>query len=61
MNSLNDEVDIIKETTDIYSLKEKSKAKIVLVVGMAVGVFLGAVVAFVKEFIDEYKKRCKKK
>lgn len=59
LDSLNDEVDIIKETTDIYSLKEKSKAKIVLVVGMAVGVFLGAVVAFVKEFIYEYKKRCK--
>lgn len=59
LDSLNDEVDIIKETTDIYSLKEKSKAKIVLVAGMVVGVFLGAVVAFVKEFIDEYKKRCK--
>ena len=59
LDSLNGEVGIIKETTDIYSLKEKSKAKIILVVGIVVGVFLGVIIAFINEFIKEYKKRYK--
>lgn len=60
LNSLNDKLDIIKETTDIYFLKGQSKAKLILVVGIIMGLFLGIIVAFLKEFIDEYKRRYKK-
>ena len=60
LDSLNDKIDSIKETTDIYFLKGQSKAKLILVVGIVMGLFLGTMVAFFKEFIDEYKKRYKK-
>lgn len=60
LDSLNDKMDIIKETTDIYFLKGQSKVKLILAVGIVMGVFLGVVVAFLKEFIDGYKKRYKK-
>lgn len=60
LDSLNDKMDIIKETTDIYFLKGQSKAKLILVVGIVMGLFLGIMVAFLKEFIDGYKKRYKK-
>lgn len=60
LDSLNDKMDIIKETTDIYFLKGQSKAKLILAVGIVMGVFLGVMVAFLKEFIDGYKKRYKK-
>lgn len=60
LDSLNDKMDIIKETTDIYFLKGQSKAKLILAVGIVMGLFLGIMVAFLKEFIDGYKKRYKK-
>lgn len=60
LDSLNDKMDIIKETTDIYFLKGQSKAKLILAVGIVMGVFLGIMVAFLKEFIDGYKRRYKK-
>lgn len=60
LNSLNDKLDIIKETTDIYFLKGQSKAKLILAVGIVMGLFLGVMVAFLKEFIDGYKRRYKK-
>lgn len=60
LDSLNDKVDIIKETTDIYFQKGQSKAKLILAVGIVIGVFLGVMVAFLKEFIDRYKRRYKK-
>ena len=60
LDSLNDKMDIIKETTDIYFLKGQSKAKLILAVGIIMGLFLGIMVAFFKEFIDGYKKRYKK-
>lgn len=60
LDSLNDKLDIIKETTDIYFLKGQSKAKLILAVGMVMGLFLGIMVAFLKEFIDGYKRRYKK-
>ncbi|MGL4865907.1 MAG: Wzz/FepE/Etk N-terminal domain-containing protein [Cetobacterium sp.] len=60
LNSLNDKLDIIKETTDIYFVKGQSKAKLILAVGIIMGVFLGIMIAFFKEFIDGYKKRYKK-
>lgn len=60
LDSLNDNMDIIKETTDIYFLKGQSKAKLILAVGIVMGVFLGIMVAFLKEFIDGYKRRYKK-
>lgn len=60
LDSLNDKLDIIKETTDIYFVKGQSKAKLILAVGVVMGLFLGIMVAFLKEFIDGYKKRYKK-
>lgn len=60
LDSLNDKMDIIKETTDIYFIKGQSKAKIILIVGITMGLFLGIMVAFLKEFIDNYRKRYKK-
>lgn len=60
LDSLNDKVDIIKETTDIYFVKGQSKAKLILAVGIVMGLFLGIMVAFLKEFIDGYKRRYKK-
>lgn len=60
LDSLNDKMDIIKETTDIYFLKGQSKAKLILAVGIVMGIFLGIMVAFLKEFIDGYKRRYKK-
>lgn len=60
LDSLNDKMDIIKETTDIYFLKGQSKAKLILVVGIVMGLFLGVMMAFLKEFIDGYKRRYKK-
>ena len=60
LNSLNDKLDIIKETTDIYFVKGQSKAKLILVVGIVMGLFLGIMIAFLKEFIDGYKRRYKK-
>ena len=60
LNSLNDKLDIIKETTDIYFLKGQSNAKLILVVGILMGLFLGMMMAFLKEFIDGYKRRYKK-
>lgn len=60
LDSLNDKLDVIKETTDIYFQKGQSKAKLILAVGIVMGVFLGIMVAFLKEFIDGYKRRYKK-
>lgn len=60
LDSLNDKMDIIKETTDIYFLKGQSKAKLILAVGIVMGLFLGVMVAFLKEFIAGYKRRDKK-
>ena len=60
LDSLNDKLDVIKETTDIYFVKGQSKAKLILAVGIVMGVFLGIMVAFLKEFIDGYKRRYKK-
>lgn len=60
LDSLNDKMDIIKETTDIYFLKGQSKAKLILVVGIVMGLFIGVIIAFLKEFIDGYKKRYRK-
>ncbi|MGL5756491.1 MULTISPECIES: Wzz/FepE/Etk N-terminal domain-containing protein [Bacteria] len=59
LDSLNDKLDIIKETTDIYFVKGQSKAKLILAVGIIMGLFLGVMVAFLKEFIDGYKRRYK--
>ena len=60
LDSLNDKLDVIKETTDIYFVKGQSKAKLILAVGIVMGIFLGIMVAFLKEFIDGYKRRYKK-
>ena len=60
LDSLNNNLDVIKETTDIYFVKGQSKAKLILAVGIIMGVFLGIMVAFLKEFIDGYKRRYKK-
>lgn len=60
LDSFNDKLDIIKETTDIYFLKGQSKAKLILAVGIVMGLFLGVMVAFLKEFIAGYKRRNKK-
>ena len=59
LDSLNDKLDVIKETIDIYFVKGQSKAKLILAVGIVVGILLGIIVAFLKEFIDGYKKRYK--
>ncbi|MGL4537666.1 MAG: Wzz/FepE/Etk N-terminal domain-containing protein [Cetobacterium sp.] len=59
LDSLNDKLDIIKETTDTYFVKGQSKAKLILAVGIIMGLFLGIMVAFLKEFIDGYKRRYK--
>ena len=60
LDSLNDKLDVIKETTDIYFVKGQSKAKLILAVGIVMGIFLGIMVAFLKEFVDGYKRRYKK-
>lgn len=60
LDSLNDKLDVIKETTDIYFVKGQSKAKLILAVGIIMGIFLGIMIAFLKEFIDGYKRRYKK-
>lgn len=60
LDSLNNSLDVIKETTDIYFVKGQSKAKLILAIGILMGVFLGIMVAFLKEFIDGYKRRYKK-
>ena len=60
LDSLDNKLDIIKETTDIYFLKGQNKVKLILVVGILIGLFLGIIVVFLKEFIDNYKKRFKK-
>ncbi|WP_297432212.1 Wzz/FepE/Etk N-terminal domain-containing protein [uncultured Cetobacterium sp.] len=60
LDSLNNNLDVIKETTDIYFVKGQSKAKLILAVGIVMGVFLGIMVAFLKDFIDGYKRRFKK-
>lgn len=60
LDSLNDKLDVIKETTDIYFVKGQSKAKLILAIGIIMGVFLGIMVAFLKEFVDGYKRRYKK-
>lgn len=60
LDSLNDKLDIIKETTDIYFVEGQSKAKLILAVGIVMGLFLGVMVAFLKEFIVGYKRRYKK-
>lgn len=60
LDSLNNNLDVIKETTDIYFVKGQSKAKLILAVGIVMGIFLGIMVAFLKEFIDGYKRRYKK-
>ncbi|WP_432204669.1 Wzz/FepE/Etk N-terminal domain-containing protein [Cetobacterium somerae] len=60
LDSLNDRVEVVKETSDIYFLKGESKAKLILAVGVVMGLFLGMMVAFLKEFIDGYKRRYKK-
>lgn len=60
LDSLNNNLDVIKETTDIYFVKGQSKAKLILAVGILMGFFLGIIVAFLKEFIDGYRRRYKK-
>lgn len=60
LDSLNDKLETVKETTDIYFVKGQSKAKLILGVGIVMGLFLGIMIAFLKEFIDGYKRRYQK-
>ncbi|MGL5578950.1 MAG: hypothetical protein ACRDB7_07615, partial [Fusobacteriaceae bacterium] len=46
--------------SSIYSIPVKSKATLILAVGMVLGLFMGIFMAFVKEFIEGYRKREKK-
>ncbi|MGL6119246.1 MAG: GNVR domain-containing protein, partial [Fusobacteriaceae bacterium] len=59
--ALKEEVDqkrIIK-LTDVYKIPVKSKALLILAVGMVLGLFLGIFMAFVKEFMVGYKNKIK--
>lgn len=53
-----DEVkNIITLDSSIYEIETKSKAKMILAVGILLGIVLGIMSAFIAEFIDNYKKR----
>ena len=53
-----DEVkNIITLDSSIYKIETKSKAKMILAVGILLGIVLGIMSAFIAEFIDNYKKR----
>lgn len=53
-----DEVkNIITLDSSIYEIETKSKAKMILAVGILLGMVLGIMSAFIAEFIDNYKKR----
>ena len=48
---------IISLDSSIYEIETKSKAKMILAVGILLGIVLGIMSAFIAEFIDNYKKR----
>lgn len=48
---------IISLDSSIYEIETKSKAKMILAVGILMGIVLGIMSAFIAEFIDNYKKR----
>lgn len=48
---------ILNKTSSYYTIEVKSKAKIILLVGVIVAIIAGIFSAFIKEFLDEYKKR----
>ncbi|MGL5124312.1 MAG: Wzz/FepE/Etk N-terminal domain-containing protein [Fusobacteriaceae bacterium] len=49
--------EILKKTSSYYEIKTKSKAKLILVVGIVLGLMLGITLAFIKEFVEKYKKK----
>lgn len=48
---------IISLDSSIYEIETKSKAKMILAIGILLGMILGIMSAFIVEFIDNYKKR----
>ena len=48
---------IVSLDSSIYEIETKSKAKMILAIGVLFGIVLGIMSAFVAEFIDNYKKR----
>ena len=48
---------IVSLDSSIYEIEAKSKAKMILAIGVLFGIVLGIMSAFVAEFIDNYKKR----
>lgn len=50
----------IIKLSSVYSVPVKSKATLILAVGMVLGLFMGIFLAFIKEFVLGYKKRERK-
>ncbi len=48
---------IITLESSIYEIETKSKAKMILAVGILLGIVLGIMSAFIAEFMENYKKR----
>lgn len=48
---------IVSLDSSVYEIEAKSKAKMILAIGVLFGIVLGIMSAFVAEFIDNYKKR----
>lgn len=48
---------IVSLDSSIYEVETKSKAKMILAIGIVFGMVLGIMSAFIAEFINSYKKR----
>lgn len=48
---------ILSKMSSYYVIETKSKAKLILVIGIVAGLIMGTILAFVKEFIEGYKKK----
>lgn len=48
---------IVSLDSSVYEIETKSKAKMILAIGILFGMVLGIMSAFIAEFIDNYKKR----
>lgn len=48
---------ILSKMSSYYVIEVKSKAKLILIIGIIAGLALGIILAFVKEFIEGYQKK----
>lgn len=48
---------ILSKMSSYYVIEVKSKAKLILIIGIIAGLALGIILAFAKEFIEGYKKK----